>query len=309
MVVLASKMSVRPNSNNARRQLVQAIGRFLLGAAVGLSLVPFAARAQDRFEIQVYDSQTAPPLGVGLEVHVNYDARGATETTEGGELPTHRVSHYTLEPHLGLADCCEVGGYFQTAFRPEGRFDYAGVKLRFKVRLPRRIANLIGFALNTEISAVPRSYEANRYGSELRPIADLRYGRLYASINPILSIDFAGSLAGRPQFQPATKISWDVLEGLGLGLEHYAGLGPIDGLLSPEQQSHFLFGAVDWTGSLFDFNLAAGRGFGQAEPWVAKVIFSIHWDRARDARSIQGHLGSQQAADPQALAARFENGR
>ena len=256
----------------------RSIGCVVTCVALSLIYLPTLAAAQDRFEIQVYDSQTAPPMALGLEVHINYDAKGATQGTDDGELPTDRVSRYTLEPHLGLADWCELGGYFQTALRPEGRFDYAGVKLRFKARLLRPVANLIGLAVNTEISAIPRAYEASRFGSEVRPIADLRYRRLYVSFNPILSIDFAGPLAGHPQFQPATKLSLDVIKGLALGVEHYAGLGPIDGLLSASRQTHFVYAALDWTSSLFDLNLAGGRGFGQADPWVVKAIVGVHWE-------------------------------
>src|SRR5262245_1231402 len=244
----------------------------------GVICLPGTAAAQDRFEIQVYDSQTAPPMGMGLELHINYDAKGATRPSDDGELPTDRVSRYTLEPHLGLTEWCELGAYFQTALRPEGRFDYAGVKLRFKARLLRRLANLIGLAVNTEISAIPRAYEASRFGSEVRPIADLRYGLLYVSFNPILSIDFAGPLAGHPQLEPATKLSMDVVEGLALGVEHYAGLGPIDGLLPLSEQTHFLYAAIDWTHSMVELNLGVGRGFAQADPWMMKAIVSLQWE-------------------------------
>src|SRR5713226_3983073 len=94
-----------------------------------------AARAQDAFEIQVYDASTAPPLTPGLEVHLNGVLHGAEQPSPAGELPTHHVAHATLEPHLGLTDWLEVGAYLQSALRPEGTYDYAGTKLRMKARL------------------------------------------------------------------------------------------------------------------------------------------------------------------------------
>ncbi|HWE26057.1 MAG TPA: hypothetical protein VG496_19125, partial [Myxococcales bacterium] len=102
---------------------------------VAVLLCAAAARAQDPFEIQVYDAETAPPLSPGVEVHLNYFAEGSQETSSAGELPTHHVAHLTLEPHLGLTDFLEVGAYLQSALRPDGTYDYAGTKLRIKGRL------------------------------------------------------------------------------------------------------------------------------------------------------------------------------
>ena len=66
------------------------------------------------------------------------------------------VSHLTLEPHLGLAHWCEIGGYLQAAIRADGTMDYAGVKLRWKMRVPHRLVHdIIGLALNLELSIVP----------------------------------------------------------------------------------------------------------------------------------------------------------
>src|SRR5258707_1154395 len=147
----------------------------LLRASLALIVVvlPLAASAQDKFEIQVYDSQTGPPLVPRVELHLNYIDSGTREASEEGELPNNHVARYTLEPQMGLTDWCEVGGYFQTALRPEGTFDFAGVKLRFKARIPSLLWKVVGLALNAEVSMIPRGYEPNRWGSELRPIPDL----------------------------------------------------------------------------------------------------------------------------------------
>lgn len=245
-------------------------------------LFPLASSAQDKFEIQVYDSQIAPILEPRVELHLNYFASGLRGSAEDGELPTDRVARYTLEPQTGLTNWCEVGAYFQTALRPEGTFDFAGVKLRFKVRAGQ-LWNVVGLALNTEVSFVPRSYEPHRWGSELRPIADLRLGAFYASVNPILSIDFAGPDAGIPQPQPAAKVSIDILSGLALGSEYYAGFGPFHRLLPTREQTHVIYGALDWTTSNVDLNLAVGYGgLGAGERWVAKAIVGVQWDKPRE---------------------------
>jgi len=254
------------------------------GMALGIIavLLPLGSFAQDKFEIQVYDSHIDPILVPRVELHLNYSPSGLRETSPDGELPTNHVAHYTLEPQTGLTDWCEVGGYFQTALRPEGTFDFAGVKLRFKARVPEQLWNIVGLALNTEVSYVPQGYEAQRWGSELRPIVDLRLGRFYAAINPILSIDWAGPQAGIPQLEPAAKVSVDLFAGLALGSEYYAGLGPIDGLLPARDQTHALYAALDWASSFLDLNLGVGYGgLGAGERWVAKAIVGVQWERPR----------------------------
>ncbi len=223
-----------------------------------------AARAQDRFEIQVYDSLVAPPGGVGLETHLNHVFSGVDET------------HLTFEPHLGLTgDWLELGGYFQTALRSDGTFDYAGVKLRLKARLPRRYwDDHLGLAVNGEISAIPERYEANVWGSEIRPIADLTYGRLYVSVNPIITFAWRGDAAGHPALEPAAKIGVRVVDTLFVGGEVYGAFGPVDDLGS--EKFGRVLGAVDWTSPWFDVNFGAGWATGTADEWVAKAIFAVH---------------------------------
>jgi hypothetical protein len=222
-----------------------------------------AAAAQDAFEIQVYDSETAPPRDFGLEVHLNY-------------VPTDPIAHFTLEPHVGLASWCEAGAYFQTALSPDGTFDYAGVKLRLKTRIPRKLAHgLVGLALNGELSAVPRRFEETGLGGELRPIVDVAWKRLYAAVNPILGFDFFGADAGHPQMEPAATVLVAFTEGWAMGAEYYAALGPIDRPLPAAAQVHRLFVVSTVAYKWFGVHVGAGYGFVAGEKWIAKAILSF----------------------------------
>jgi hypothetical protein len=232
--------------------------------------------AQDRFEIQVYDAETAPRAALGVETHVNHAFVGAAGGQEGER------SHLTFEPHLGVARWAELGAYLQSALLSDGRLAWAGVKVRWKARLPRRLARgLVGFALNLELSAIPRRFEANVWGSELRPICDLRWRRLYLSVNPILAIDLAGDRAGWPQLEPAFKASVDVTHAWALGLEYYAGLGRIGRFLPANEQRHLLYAVVDVLHTLTDkFALGVNFGLGAnlapgGDQVVAKAILAI----------------------------------
>jgi len=226
-----------------------------------LLFLPALARAQDRFEIQVYDSETAPLHGFGLETHVNHVFGDVDE------------SHVTFEPHFGLLDWLELGGYFQTALRSDGTFDYAGVKLRLKARTERYWHDRIGFSLNGEISAIPERYEENVWGSEIRPIADLQIDRLYVSVNPIITMNLRGDVAGHPQLEPCGKIGIRVVDTLSVGTEVYAAFGAIDKL----DESFFrVLGAADWTSRWVDLNVGAGYATGTADHWLFKMIVGVH---------------------------------
>jgi len=225
------------------------------------------ARAQDAFEIQVYDSETAARGEPGLEVHVNQHViDAATDET-----------HLTFEPHYGLAAWAELGGYFQTSVTATGDLAYAGVKLRLKLRRPHRLwADRIGLALNGELSAVPARFEPDTWGSEVRPIIDLTIGRLYAAFNPIFAIDLQGELAGHPLVEPAAKLTVRLATAIAVGVEAYGAFGPIDDLGS--EHASRLFGVVDLTGAggWWDVNIGGGYGWGSPEHVVAKVIFGVH---------------------------------
>ncbi len=252
-----------------------------IGIAIVLALTASRATAQDPFEIQVYDSETAEPGEAGIELHANAFGAGSPTSAPGQAEPTDRGFHLTFEPHLGLADWAEIGGYVQTAVRPEGSYEYAGAKVRFKARLPWKTAGHVGLALNVEVSALPATYSASRYGGELRPIVDLRTGRLYLSVNPILSFDFEGPLAGRPQLEPAAKAEVIVVEDLvGIGVEYYGAIGPLDASLPASEQVHRLFGVLDLTdlpaGPIrVGLNLGVGHDLGAGDEWIVKSIIGI----------------------------------
>jgi hypothetical protein len=240
------------------------------------------AYAQDRFEIQVYDVETAPRGGVVLETHVNVMSASTAASAVSNDAPSGRQTHLTFEPHVGLARWCELGAYLQAAFDPDGVARWGGFKGRFKMRLPHRyVHGVIGLALNVELSVVPARYESNVYGSELRPIVEFAYRRLYASINPILSIDLAGTEKGRPQLEPAAKLAVVAAAGVSVGAEYYAGLGAITGFLALAQQTHRLFAVIDVTREItkrFGVSVNFGVGadlIGSGDRLIVKTIVGI----------------------------------
>ena len=244
----------------------------LLVTAALLATTP--AVAQDAFEIQVYDSETARAGEPGLEMHLNYFAEGTTTPSPEGEVPTNHLTHITFEPHIGVTDWWELGMYLQFALRPDGGLDSGGIKLRSKWRLVEPLGPF-KLALNIELARVSKRYEADGWGGELRPIVDARFGPLYLSANPIVAFSFAGPDAWKPVLEPAFKASIDVVSPVALGLEEYSGFGVIGDWLPPSEQTHRLFAVIDVVAGVFAVNFGVGYGFVGPEKWIVKAVITL----------------------------------
>ncbi len=234
-------------------------------AIVILCLLAGVAHAQDEFEIQVYDVETAREAEPGVELHLSH------HLIDGAANQTHT----TFEPHYGLRDWLELGGYLQASESRGEKPEFAGVKLRLKARVPHRYWDeRIGLAINGELSIVPSKFESQVYGSEIRPVADLRAGAFYAAVNPIITIDLGGDEAGHPQLEPCAKLAYLLPHGVALGVEGYAAFGPIDNLGSETFERGFV--VIDYKGSVVDLNIGIGATHGSADHAIGKLIFGIH---------------------------------
>lgn len=245
-------------------------------SVVALALLgAFRALGQDAFEIQVYDAETAAPGEVGVEIHLNHFFQGTTIPEASGEVPTEHLTHLTFEPHLGVTRWWELGCYLQTVLRPDGHWDSGGFKLRTKFRWPEALGHF-RLALNIEVARVSKRYEADGWGSELRPIVDARWGPVYLSFNPIVDIPLAGEDAWKPGFQPAAKLSVDVDETWAVGAESYSNFGQFGHPLPGSEQTHRLFGVVDVSTRWVSVNFGVGYGLSGPEKWIVKAIVGIH---------------------------------
>jgi hypothetical protein len=247
------------------------------------------ARAIDPFEIQVYDGGANPPGAFGLELHLNHVATGHAGAT-APELPLLGQSHATFEPSYGLFSWWELGAYFQTSLRADGHFDYAGVKLRSKFVTPPSFHPHLRFGLNLEVSYLPATYDRDRWGAELRPIAAWEGDGWLVAVDPIVDLNLAGPDApAGPTFEPAAKVARSVLETFSMGVEYYAAFGPIASPLPLSQQSHELFGVLDLE-AFPDLELEIGMGGGltpESAGVVGKIIVGYTWDLRKAAPPVK----------------------
>jgi hypothetical protein len=257
----------------------------LVGPALALALTlarPTNAVAVDPFEIQVYDGTADPAGQPGLELHLNGVPRGIA-TAEPPELPPNHQAHLTLEPSWGLTPSWEIGAYVQTAVLADGAFAFAGAKLRVKLVTPPGWRAALRLGCNFEVSWVPSKFEADRWGSEIRPIVAWENARWSLAANPIVELSFTGAA---PAFAPALMALFKLEGRVSLGLEYYADVGPIPSPSPLSQQQHYLFEVVNLL-AVRDFELNAGIGEGLtrgSNDLVAKVIVGYQFSALSWAR-------------------------
>jgi len=256
-----------------------------LAASVALTITLLlaaarAAQAVDAFEIQVYDGSADTPGTAGLEAHVNGVVDGL-RTAPSPELAPHHLVHLTFEPSYGVVAFWEVGAYLQTALRPDGSYDFAGVKLRSKLVTPRDWHPAWRLGANVEVSYLPARYEAERWGAELRPIVAWSDARWLLAVNPILDFSLTG--AGAPALEPAAMAIVKIGGVVSAGVEYYAGLGPLDAPSAARDQLHVIYEVIDVHATRdLDINFGVGEGLTSASnPLTVKAIVGYGFDWTR----------------------------
>ena len=131
------------------------------------------AHAIDFYEIQIYDTDTAPTGHLQLELHSN-TASTATGQLAKSEMDVYQV-HETLEGSYGVVRWLEVGQYFATAKLSNGDYEYSGSRTKVHFGIPQTFEWPVQFGGNIELDYMRRAAEENPLTLELRPIAGGSY--------------------------------------------------------------------------------------------------------------------------------------
>ena len=243
-------------------------------------LISLPAAALDPFEIQVYDGTANEKGEVGLEMHLNYVAKGL-QSSPLPELPPDRQTHLTLEPSYGVTSFWELGAYLQGSLLPGGTFEYAGAKLRSKFVTPPGWHEHLRLGINLELSLLPTAFDRSRWGTEIRPIVAWEDDRFLFALNP--NVGMALTQPGRgdgPELEPGAMAKLK-LPGFAVGLEYYASLGSVSSFLPLAEQEHYLFETLDvlaWHG--VELNLGVGEGLtGASNKLVVKTVVGYAFGR------------------------------
>ena len=245
------------------------IAALILGA-----VSPRAMAAPD--EIQVYTEEMDDPGQSGLELHLNYTLKGATEPAVAGEMQSNHRLQATPEFSYGLTKTLEAGLYLPVAMSSDGNLYGNGVRFRLKYIAPREEGARFFWGMNAELGYSARRVSDSPMGLELRPIVGYRDQRWLIGFNPILDTDLSANVSHAPKFEPALKVARKTSEGVQVGLEYYGEFGPAHHLLSAAERANYLYAVVDLEAKGYDINFGVGHGTENAsDQWVTKAIIAF----------------------------------
>jgi len=232
--------------------------------------------AQDAFEIAVYGAETAPRKAWELETHFNYIARGTT-AFDGPVAPSERQFHLAVELTRGLTEHWEVTAYLLSAYRPGPGVEYAGWRLRSRVRAPVSWRLPVDLGLAAEIEFSPAAYDETTAGLEIRPILEKRVGRVQLQLNPVIERALtATSGEAEWELEPSGRIGVTVSKRVALSIEYYGKTGLLGAAPGGEPVHQFYPGLDLHLGDDIELNL--GLGFGTtaaANRLVLKSRFEV----------------------------------
>ena len=251
--------------------------RFPLSVMLLLGLAPGRLAPQEPFEIEVYPYMTA---GLGeweLETHLNY-ARLGTTTFDGTVAPTQRQVRLAAELTWGMTDHWEVSGYLLGAHRPDLGFEFAGWRLRSRMRAPERWGLPVRMGFGVEFEGSRAAYSESARTLEVIAIFEKRLGPVQLTVDPTFEHDLAGPATDQGwEFGTKARAAVGVSRAVTLGLEYYGALGEVGEFLPAGRQVHQFYPSVDLRlGDDLAVNLGVGVGATNAgDRLVFKSRFEI----------------------------------
>jgi hypothetical protein len=242
------------------------------------------ARAQDPFEIHVYEYEQLPPGGFTLEGHFNFVGIG-TDSFEGPVAPTNHQFHMTGELTGGITDNVSLGVMVLSAVRPGGVGpEYAGWRLLPHFYAPKSWHLPLDLGLVAEFSFQRTTYEENPNRMEIRPIIERKFGHLQLDLNPVFERTLHGpGVREGWGFEPAARAAYEMNERFTPSLEYYSADGPLPAFLPIDQQIHQIYpgGDVRLTNDLL-LNVGVGVGLTPAgDRFIYKSRLEYSFGRKR----------------------------
>lgn len=247
------------------------------GLALAVMAAAGAARAADE-EIQVYMDEMNVRGGYGLDVHTSWVPKGRLRDADyAGQMTSQDRLRITPEFSYGLTDNLELGAYLPLfTFDGHDGPEIGGVKGRLKFIAPHAKDSPMFWGANFEIGRVRHALDVNPWNAELKLIGGYRSGPWTVATN--FNIDWAvsGPDKGPTTYEIATKVSYQVREELGVGVETYVDLGSAHHFAKLHDGDQKVFLVIDRTFGKWDLDVGVGRGFGDPEDrWIVKAIIGV----------------------------------
>lgn len=223
--------------------------------------LPVTLAAQERFDPEVYSSDTEPRGAWELETHLSYTASG-TRTFDGAVVPTEHQSRLALEVTRGITDIWEVSGYVLGATGGATGPEFAGWRVRTQVRAPAGWRLPLGLALAAELGRPEPAFSEGSWTLELTPVLEKRWGGVVFGLNPSVERDLQGPEAADGwELEPGARIAVDLSRHVTLEVQYFAALGHLKDPLPLKAQVHQVMpGITMHLGD--DIGLSLGAGIG-----------------------------------------------
>ena len=233
--------------------------RYTVLAAAALAIFATPAFAVTD-EIQVYTGDIEAPGTFGLTLHNNYTPSGLKTPEFPGALVDEHAYSSVAEWAYGVTDWFEAGLYLPLyAHTPAQGWTYNGFKLRALFVQPDNADKDFYYGVNFEFSWNEPQWDQKRNTGEIRPIIGWRLpGGFSITFNPIVDNSYQGF--SRLEFVPATRLDYAINPHWAIAAEEYDDFGSLRRFMPGSEQSHQLWGVVDYTGD--PISIEAGMGFG-----------------------------------------------
>ena len=226
-----------------------------------LSATPRSAFGQTD-EIQVYDASHADRGVFNLTWHNNFTPRGLKTPAFPGAIVADKSWNGVPEWAYGVTDWFETGLYLPLYTRDKNYgATVDGFKLRELFTVPHATERRFVYGVNFEFSVNSKRWDARRFTSEIRPIVGWHVRPIDIVINPILDTGYDG--VRNLDFAPNARVAYNVSPVWAIAVEEYADYGPLRRFYSSADQSHQIYGVVDFSSKVLE--IEAGIGFGLTE--------------------------------------------
>jgi hypothetical protein len=230
----------------------------LVAVVFAVSAMPGTAFAQSD-EIQVYDGGLAPVGVFNLTLHNNYTPSGVKTPGFPGAVVANKSLNGVPEWALGVTKWFEAGLYLPLYSRDNtAGWGLDGFKLRSLFAVPNADDRTFFYGANFEFSINAKRWDTSHFTSEVRPIIGWHLHPVDIIVNPILDTSYDG--LKNLDFAPSIRVAHKLSKTLALAVEEYADYGPLRKVYGRHDQSHQIYGVVDYAGKLMD--VEAGLGFG-----------------------------------------------
>src|SRR5207237_10905157 len=176
-----------------------------------------------------------------------HSSTGTTHNDVRVALTEHQA-HLSLELTRGITDLWEAGAYLLSAYRPGVGVEYAGWRLRSRVRFPESWRLPVLMSLGAELEFTRAPYDENAAGLEIRPTLGRRFGRPQVDLNPVVERGLRGQGSGSGEeweFEPGARGGLTLSKAVDGSLEYYGKTGLFESEAPAGGAAHQFYPSVD----------------------------------------------------------------